>query len=115
MKTTARLALGAGTLLSISALGLVTPAHAVTEQCPSGGTKYEVDTGPSYDANLPAGTQVCIKAGTRITWAVADAEGVIANTEIKNKPGNAFLGISYYVVYECGTQYGGECGGGGPS
>src|SRR5690242_15498432 len=109
MKTTTRLALGAGTLLTFSALGLVAPAQAgVAVHCPTtGGTKYEVNAGPTYDANLPEGTRVCIKAGTQITWDTADADGVIENHELMNPTKNAFLGISYYVVYECDTQYGG--------
>ena len=119
MKTSARFALGASAALTFAALGAVAPAQAGTAvHCPSsGGTKYEVNAGPTYNAGLPEGTLVCIKAGTQITWDEADANGVIENHELMNKPRNAFLGISYYVVYECDSTYGNPCepGGGGGS
>src|SRR5690349_20549803 len=104
MKTSAKFGLGASAALAVAALGTVAPAQAgVAVHCPTdGGTKYElVGAGPTYNAGLPEGTKVCIKAGTQITWDEADANGVIENHELMNKPGNAYLGISYYVVYEC--------------
>ena len=114
MKSTARLALAASATFAFATLGAVAPAQAgVAEHCPSGGTKYEVDAGPTYDAGLPEGTLVCIKAGTKITWDEADANGVIENHELMNPTKKAYLGISYYVVYDvCEYDCGGGSGGG---
>lgn len=79
------------------------PANAATAHCASGGTKYELNAGPSVATDLADGTQVCIKAGTQ-TYYTTVQDGMITNDSIMNKPGNAYLGISYIVVY-----------GGGPS
>jgi hypothetical protein len=102
MRTSARLALAASATLTFAALGAVAPAQAATaEHCPEGiADKVELDeAGSSYDTDLAPGTVVCIKAGTGTTTAVADENGVIANTELVNKNGK-YLGISYYVVIE---------------
>jgi hypothetical protein len=99
MRTSARLALAASATFAFATLGAVAPAQANENHCPDGGTKYEVDAGPTYDTDLPVGTEVCIKAGNNVIWDYADADGVIENDQILNPAGKAYLGISYYVVY----------------
>ena len=83
-------------------LGLGTQASATTEHCDS--TKYpnkvEVDAGTTVQTDLKPGTQVCIKAGTKTTIVTVDADGKITQDAILNKPGNAYLGISYYAYGE---------------
>lgn len=76
---------------------LTPPAQAgVAEHCPSGGTKYEVNAGPDLYIGDVSGT-VCIKTGTQ-AYDVPVVDGVISST-VWNRPGNARLGISYYVIY----------------
>jgi hypothetical protein len=110
MRTSARLALAASAMLTFATLGSVAPAQAATAHCPEGiADKVELDdAGPSYQTDLEPGTVVCIKAGTGTTESTVDENGFIENAEIKNKPGTAYLGISYYVVIE-ECQY--NCGG----
>ena len=40
-------------------------ASAATQHCPSGGTKTEVSDSFGSTITLPAGTQFCVKAGTK--------------------------------------------------
>ena len=84
--------------------GLVAvPAQAVTEHCaiPSGSVKVETDgTSNTVQTNLAPGTQVCVKAGTQITYVTVAADGTITQTAIVNKAGQP-LGISYYVGLPC--------------
>ena len=77
------------------------PASATTEHCPSGGTKTEVEYGGTTLTGLNPGDTVCVKAGTRTLTKVIGDDGTFTQDAIMNKPGNAYLGISYYVVYPC--------------
>ena len=92
-------------------MGLGTQASATTEHCDSTTfpNKVEVDAGTKVQTNLEPGTVVCIKAGTKTTIVNVDGAGFITQDTIKNKPGNAFLGISYYAYGE-GRE---ECPSGG--
>jgi hypothetical protein len=81
-------------------LGLGAQANTgATEHCDS--TKYpnkvEVDAGTKVQTGLEPGTEVCIKAGTKTTIVTVDSNGFITQDAILNKPGNAYLGISYYA------------------
>ena len=87
----------------------VAGAQAATAHCDA--TKYpskvELDNaGPSTYTGLPAGTEVCIKAGTGTTIVTVDEDGYITNTELTNANGNA-KGISYYA-YGTTTTGGGS-------
>ena len=107
MKSTARLALAASATFAFATLGTVAPAQATTEHCAAGLGKTELTNGgTSYQTNLAPGTPVCIKAGTKTYYTTVGADGWIVQDSIKNKPGNAYLGISYFVWYECNTY---EC------
>jgi len=97
MHTVSKIAV-AGAVLASGAL-VAGPAQAATEHCEPGLSKVEVDAGPSIATTLPEGTPVCIKAGTR-TYLTTVRDGRITNDSITNKPGTAYLGISYYVVYK---------------
>ena len=89
-------------------------AHAsarVTEHCDkalypnkieSNGTKTQLQTG------LEPGTEVCIKASTRTTVVVVDADGFITQSEIRNKRGVA-QAISYYAYGQEATPPPGPC------
>jgi hypothetical protein len=54
-------------------------------------------TGNSVDTGLAPGTEVCIKAGTKTVIVTVDDNGFITQETITNRPGNAYLGISYYA------------------
>ena len=111
MKSTVRLALAASATFAFASLGAVAPAQADTMHCDPGLGKTELTgAGPSYQTTLAAGTPVCIKAGTKTYYTTVGADGWIVQDSIKNKPGNAYLGISYFVWYECTDEY--TCGGG---
>lgn len=97
----------AGFAVAATSAVFAAPATAATaEHCPDGGEKFEVDAGPVLDIGDVDGT-VCIKTGP-VAYEVDVVDGVIRST-VLNKPGTAYLGISYYVVYPC--EY--DCGGGG--
>ena len=98
MNSTARLALAASATFAFATLGAVAPAQAVTQHCPvpTGAVKYEVNAGTTYDTDLPAGTTVCIKAGTQIDTVTVGEGGLITST-IRHRNGQ-LLGISYYVA-----------------
>jgi hypothetical protein len=70
-----------------------------SEQCDSTAypNKVEANAGTTVHTNLAPGTVVCIKAGTKTTIVNVDANGDITQNAILNKPGNAYLGISYYA------------------
>lgn len=75
-------------------------AIATTEHCDATlyPTKVELDgSATSVSTGLTPGTQVCIKAGTKTVIVTVDSNGYITQSGIKNKPGNAYLGISYYA------------------
>jgi hypothetical protein len=59
-----------------------------------------VDAGPTAYTGLAEGTVVCIKAGTQTVGVTVDEFGYITQDAIMNKPGTAFLGISYYAFGE---------------
>ncbi len=71
----------------------MTRQHSRTRlSCQNGGT--------SAQTNLDPGTRVCIKAGTKTVIVTVNANGVITQNTIMNKPQNAYLGISYYAYGE---------------
>ncbi len=78
-------------------------ANAATAHCPSppGSVKVETDgASNTVETDLAPGTEVCVKAGTRITYVIVDEDGTITQTAIRNKKGKP-LGISYYVGIPC--------------
>ncbi len=113
--------LGAAAAAAALALGgavlVATPAHAVTQQCDSSlyPNKVELDgSQTTVSTGLAPGTQVCIKAGTSTVIVTVDGNGDITQNTIQNKPGNAYLGISYYAYGECIDNpytYENECAG----
>jgi hypothetical protein len=89
----AALALGGAALIA-------TPAQAVTSHCDSSlyPNKVELDgSQTTVQTHLAAGTAVCIKAGNSTVTVYVDADGNITQGSILNKPGNAYLGVSYYA------------------
>jgi hypothetical protein len=113
MKRFAIYAVAAATALTGTVL-LGTGAQATTQHCDSSlyPNKVELDNGgTSVDTGLAPGTEVCIKAGTRTVIVTVDGNGYITQGTIKNRPGNAFLGISYYAYGEeqCETDSNGDC------
>ncbi len=90
----------------VMAAGLISmPAHAATQHCPmtEGSVKVETNGASNTVATgLEQGTEVCVKAGTQITYVTVGADGKITQTTIKNRKGKP-LGISYYV-YTPGTE-----------
>lgn len=89
----------AAAVLALSGGLMSAPASAATQHCSTtkfpnkvelDGDRTKVQTG------LPAGTKVCIKAGTRITIVYVDEGGYITQRAIKNRNGKA-LAISYYA------------------
>ena len=75
------------------------PAYAVAEQCPTSAESVKVETdgtSNTVQTDLAPGTQVCVKAGTRITTVVVADDGTITQTDITNKRGTP-LGISNIV------------------
>lgn len=82
--------------------GLAAPAHAATAHCDATTypNKVEIGSGPQYYSDLTEGTAVCLKAGTKIYETFVGADGLLDQDFIKNKPGNAYLGISYYAYGE---------------
>lgn len=78
-------------------------AQAVTQHCPSpeGSVKVETDgASNTIHTDLAPGTEVCVKAGTRITYVVVASDGTITQNDIRNKKRKP-LGISYYVGIPC--------------
>jgi hypothetical protein len=77
-------------------------SNGATDHCDS--TKYpnkvEVNAGTTVQTDLEPGTLVCIKAGTKTMLTRVDIDGNITQNTIMNKPGNAYLGISYYAYGE---------------
>ncbi len=115
MKRFAIYTVAAATALTGTVL-LGTGAQATTDHCDSTlyPNKVELDNGgTSVDTGLAEGTEVCIKAGTKTVVVFVDGDGFITQSTIKNKPGNAFLGISYYAYgdEECENtdSYSGDC------
>jgi hypothetical protein len=92
----ASLALAGSALLGAGAQASTLGA---TEHCDSTvfPNKVEANAGTSVYTGLEPGTAVCIKAGTKTMFTTVDADGYITQNAIKNKPGNAYLGISYYA------------------
>lgn len=82
-------------------------ASAATERCPSpaGSVKVETDgASNTVQTDLAPGTEVCVKAGTQITYVTVAWDGTITQTAITNKRGIP-LGISYYVGIPCDDDY----------
>lgn len=103
MKRTIVCAVAAASALAGTAL-IGSPASAsATEHCDSAvyPSKVElVDSGPTAFTGFAEGTVVCIKAGTRTVVVTVDEFGYITQNAIMNKPGTAYLGISYYAFGE---------------
>ena len=89
-------------VLIVVSLAMTAPiALGVTEECPAGGVKVEVNGGNQAEINdlvLPAGTSFCVKGSTEATGILV-ADGVTTLFD--------YLGIdqdvSYYVVYPTPT------------
>jgi hypothetical protein len=113
--------LGAAAAAAALAIGgavlVATPAHAVTQHCDSAlyPNKVELDgSQTTVDTGLAPGTRVCIKAGTSTVVVTVDGNGDITQNSIMNKPGNGYLGISYYAYGDCidnPSTYVDECSG----
>lgn len=91
-------------------LGIGAQANTgATEHCDASlfPNKVELQNGgTSAQTGLQPGTRVCIKAGTKTVIVAVDANGSITQNTIMNKPGNAYLGISYYAYGDrpdCGS------------
>ena len=102
MKTLIKAAL---VTVTVGAAGLVgvPGAQAVTQHCPSPAGSVKVETNGASNTvqtNLAPGTQVCVKAGTKITYVTVAQNGTITQTAIRNSNGKP-LGISYYVAVPC--------------
>jgi hypothetical protein len=82
-------------------------ASAVTQHCPSGGTKTEVDDSFGATLTLPAGTQFCVKAGTGASGILTSDGSPYTVTWTTN--GGQTPNISYYVVYCTPDPYSGQC------
>jgi hypothetical protein len=101
MNTLIKTALVTVTVGAASLIGV--PAQAATEHCPrpAGSVKIETDgASNTVKTKLAPGTQVCVKAGTKITYVTVSAKQTITQTKITNKKGKP-LGISYYVAIPC--------------
>lgn len=78
-----------------------TSVQAVTEHCPSGGTKIESRANALV---LTADTRVCIKAGTRTTGIVT-TDGIRSLSSYLEEAGimagrsGEARDVSYYVIY----------------
>ena len=104
--------IGAAAAVAIAGTGLLglgaQAATGATEHCDSTAypNKVEANAGTTVQTGLEPGTEVCIKAGTKTTIVFVDADGFITQNAIKNKPGNAYLGISYYAYgdEDCGRN-----------
>ena len=112
MKISRKLVLAASALTITGALGVAGgTVSAATEHCDTGlyPTKVTLDgTSATTQTGLPAGTEVCIKAGNATTIVVVAADGTITNVDIVNSNGKA-KGISYYAYGEvCTDPYGCE-------
>lgn len=92
----------AGATLILCLGSLAVPASAISAHCDPGTypNKVEINAGPTYYSDLPEGTPVCLKAGTKTYETTVGADGLLVQDSIKNKPGNAYLGISYYAYGE---------------
>jgi hypothetical protein len=113
MKISRKLMLAASALTITGALGVAGgTVSAVTDHCDTTQfpNKVELDgSSATYDTGLPAGTLVCIKAGTETVNVVVGADGTISTEGlIVNRNGNG-RGISYFAYGEvCTDPYGCE-------
>lgn len=78
-----------------------TSVNAVTQHCPTGGTKIE---SRSNSLVLTAGTRVCVKAGTRTTGIVTtdgvrDLSSYLEEAGIMGGRSGEARDVSYYVLY----------------
>ena len=100
-----RLASSAAVLAVAAAalVGTAGPSSAVTEHCPDGPGKVELNY-ETTTVNLPAGSTVCYKAGTKVDTVTVGSDGVLTST-ITNRNG-VVQGISYYIVtHYCPPTY----------
>jgi hypothetical protein len=103
MQLTRKLVVAASAITLVGSFGVASSVQAKTAHCPA-GDKVELDGSSStVQTNLPAGTVVCIKAGTSVDFVVVGSGGVLENDVIFNQNGNA-RGISYYVSYDGGPS-----------
>ena len=78
---------------------VATPAQAVTEHCDTSLYPNKVELSgdnASVHTNLTPGTKVCLKVGTKVTYAVVSFYGDVANGAVYNQNGK-LQGISYYA------------------
>jgi hypothetical protein len=90
---------GLGSLVIAGSLLVAAPAQAVTQHCDS--SKYPNKVELSGDSatvatNLDPGTYVCLKVGTKVTYAYVNDNGTVSNPDVINRNGN-LQGISYYA------------------
>lgn len=82
--------------------GFAAPSQAATMHCSTTDypNKVEVDGDlKTVQTGLEPGTEVCIKAGTKVTYVTVADDGTITQSAIKNANGKA-LAISYYAYGE---------------
>ena len=102
MKTLIKTAMVTIAVGAVSVVGMP-GAQAATQHCPKPAGSVKVETNNATNTvqtDLAPGTQVCVKAGTKITYVTVAADGTITQTAIKNAKGKP-LGISYYVGIPC--------------
>lgn len=90
---------GLGSLVIAGSVLVAAPAHAATQHCNTTlfPNKVEVSGGgASVDTNLEAGTYVCLKVGTKVTYAYVEDNGTVSNSDVANQNGR-LQGISYYA------------------
>lgn len=90
---------GLGSLVIAGSFLVATPAQAVTEHCDSALYPNKVELSgdnASVHTNLASGTVVCLKVGTKVTYAVVGYNGYVANGAVYNQ-NNKLQGISYYA------------------
>lgn len=88
-----------GSALIAGSLLFATPAQAVTQHCDASQFPNKIET--SGDSNtvttsLDPGTYVCLKVGTKITYASVDYDGTVSNIDVFNTNGK-LKAISYYA------------------
>ena len=90
---------GMGSLVIAGSFLVATPAQAVTQHCDSSLYPNKVELSGdnvSVHTNLASGTVVCLKVGTKVTYAVVGPNGYVANGAVYNQNGK-LQGISYYA------------------
>lgn len=96
------LAVFVGVFISVFAVNSA-PVNGFSQHCPTGGTKVEAVGRGSNSLVITAGTEICVKAGTKTTGKVV-ADGIhdlsyyLESAGILGGNGEA-RDVSYYVIY----------------